>query len=80
MYSRRILSYKNVLYQRKQTRIPRVSKEKKNSRKAVLLIDLRRDGPVVRWVCIEKGRGEKVCVEAVASNSSVSYFYQDCYT
>jgi len=30
-----------------------------------------RDGPVVRWVYVEKGCGDKVCVEAVTSKSSI---------
>jgi len=62
MYCRRILSYKNASYQRKHRQACRTNQKKDSSWKAVLLIDLSRNGLAVGRVCVEKGRVVKVCV------------------
>jgi len=62
---------KRALSVKTQTHMPRLSKEKKISSKAALLIDLHRNESALKWVCVEKGRTEKVCVKAVASKSPV---------
>jgi len=45
------------------THAMRMKGKKNYSWKAALLIDLRRNGSAVRWVCVEKGHSEKVCVK-----------------
>jgi len=49
----------------------RIKKGKKLQLKSAFLIDLHRNGPVVRWTCIRKGCGEKVCVEKPCSHLSL---------
>jgi len=63
-----------------QPRMPLVLKEKKvtveKQRFQSICVEtgLLRDGLAVRQVCVEKGCGKKVCVEAVVSKSRVHDF------